>query len=376
MKIDGTLLRQAREERAWTQEELSQRSQLGLRTVRRLEAGQGSLESLRRVAEALEVDPRSICVPPEDELKEWLRCDLIRVELASQLLGPDPSLQVERLCERIRYVRRHLARELGFPTPGVRLSDRLEEGGRYRIFIREVPRAEGWLEPGRRLAVMTREASLAGLDGPHRPDPTYSLPSVWILPHQREQAEAQGCMVFDDMSVLVTHLTHTIKRHAASLLGVEDTARLLDMLDQPRLVAEVIPSRLTLARLRRLLCHLLAEEVPIRDLALILETVLESSEQEPRQLAEACRRALGPVLTRVYADQGKLEAVRHQGDLEAVKRQGRELAARGGQPVVVTEPHDRLRVKEALPVDWVVLARDEIEPDIELTFQENVIAMG
>ena len=366
MKIDGTLLRQAREERAWTQEELSQRSQLGLRTVRRLEAGQGSLESLRRVAEALEVDPRSICVPPEDELKEWLRCDLIRVELASQLLGPDPSLQVERLCERIRHVRRYLARELGFPTPGVRLSDRIEEGGRYRIYIREVVRAEGWLEPGRLLAFMTRDASLHGLEGPRRPDPTHSLPSVWIKPEQRELAEAQGCMVFDELSVLVTHLTHTLKRHAPGLLGVEDTARLLEMLDQPRLVAEVIPNRLSLAELRRLLCHLLAEEVPIRDLALILETVLDSPERSPRRLAEACRRALADVLVRSYVDQGRLEAVRHEGDLEAVKLQCRELAARGRQPVVVTESEQRLEVRDALPAEWVVLARDEIGPDIEL----------
>jgi len=246
--VNGELLRKEREKRAWTQEELSERSQLGVRTLRRLEAGHGSLETLRRVSQALELAPEvplAVAGPPTS-LRDQLRVDPVTLLLSSDLCGEDFP---QKLAERVGSVRRHLAATLGTVVPGVRLRDHPSVPAlSYEILIHEHPVARGQLQPVQWLAVGPAEL-LEQLEGEPAQDPTYGMPGRWLAESQRTRAEALGVMVFDPVSVLATHLTETLRRQAAELLGIEDVHYLLETLEQPHLVAEVLPGKLNLAEI-------------------------------------------------------------------------------------------------------------------------------
>ena len=134
-------------------------------------------------------------------------------------------------------------------------------------------------------------------------------------------------------------------------------------------MAEVIPGRISLAGLRKVLQLLLAEDVSIRDLAFILEAILDQSGDEPETLAEGCRRALRDSLILPYADEEKvIEAVLLNSDEvgETVKRACEQLEARGMYAIVVTSPEARRAVKAQLPADAIVLSRAEISPGYSL----------
>lgn len=182
--INGEVVRRERVKRAWTQEELSERSNLAVRTLRRLESGHGSLESLRRVAAALELQPE-VALTPEVPFKQEISFDLVTVEVSRGLLDGGPEVFLNKLLDRVKSVRRHLARELGFLTPPVRFRDYPGESCSYRILIREQMVGQSEVHQDKELAVATHQGDqLAGLRGERVSDPTYGLPSLWIEPDQ------------------------------------------------------------------------------------------------------------------------------------------------------------------------------------------------
>ncbi len=361
LDIDGERIRREREKRAWTQEELSERSQLAVRTLRRLEAGGGSLESIRRVAEALELEPEKALFKEKTVSKVEMPYDPIRIEVSSNLLGRDSQVFVDPLLQRMTAIRRHLAGQLGYRMPGVRFRDFRSPDSIYRLYIREVLEGEGTLPPGRLLAIGSRE-KLAGLAGPETKDPTYGMPGVWIEERDRPEAEARGCMVFDAVSILATHLTEVVKRNAHRLLGIEEVAGLLAELAHPHLVAEVIPGKVTMIELRSILRRLLAERVTLLDLGLILETLADHP-GSVEERTECVRRALREFISRDYADDdGVIRAIpADRPDLQAF---GESLGERGVHPIVLCEGDSRpaLRAQFADKPYWVFLARAEIAP--------------
>lgn len=279
VEIDGALLRKERESRAWTQERLSEESSLGVRTVRRLESGQGSLDSLRRVAEVLNLDPDDVVLDTNPEPHSWRpddsRFDLLVVEFSTDICTED---FVNCFVERVGRIRRHIYQQLGYVVPGVRFRDNLKvESGHYRILIRERSEASGRLHLNRLLAI---GGELSAVDGEDCLDPTYQMPAKWIEPPTKTEAEKVGASVFRPVDVMSTHLTQLIRQNAYRLLGIEETAALLDDLHRPRTVQEVLPQRISLTQLRTLLRELLKEQISIRDLALILEVIADGDLHE------------------------------------------------------------------------------------------------
>ena len=382
VKVNGAVVRQEREKRAWTQEELSERSNLGVRTLRRLEAGQASLDTIRRVAEALELKPEeTFCNELQGgasmEVRNALRFDPLMVEFASDLVCDDFP---RRLIERIVSIRRHIAAELGFVVPGVRVRDLASlPSGNYRLLVREVPVVSGQVYPGHFLAIAPRQ-KLDKLEGVRCQDPTYGMPATWISPGLRPEAEAEACMIFDTVSVIATHLTRTIRFHARQLLGIEDVSNLLEGLELPRLVAEVIPARVTLVTLRAVLQNLLGEDVSIRDLPLILETLADhgTPQASVSDLTEAARTGLAQSISQAHANHDqKIMAIvldpawekELQTDWEEHCQPLRELLSQecqrqveqGLQPLVVVAPALRRPVRELCANrSWAVLAYSEI----------------
>lgn len=204
------------------------------------------------------------------------------------------------LVQRITAIRREVSKAMGFVVPGVRIRDDLTlTPNQYRIRIGQVIRGEDVVYPDRKLAIPGAN-STRKLKGIEVKDPSFGLDAVWILPHQLPEAEADDHVVVEPESVIATHLSQLLYKHAADLIGPDDVQVLLDTLARvsPTLVNAVVPKLVPLHTVTAVLRALLAERIPIGDLRRILEGVAELA---PRNLpaadmAEALRPMLIPLL--------------------------------------------------------------------------------
>jgi flagellar biosynthesis protein FlhA len=233
-----------------------------------------------------------------------------RPELALGLIGVDPiAIEIgsdlaallalplsEALLDRIGEVRRALAADIGIVLPGVRLRDDLAREPRtYGIRVRDRSTGAGRLELERLLAVAD-EAVLARLNAAIVREPVYGLPGAWIAPEARENAANAGALVFDPISVLGSHLAEVARTHAAELVGRQELQALLEHLRStvPALVKEVGGEALPFGALHRAFALLLREGAWPRDPIAVLEAMIEVGSPDPRELAEAARRAIVP----------------------------------------------------------------------------------
>jgi flagellar biosynthesis protein FlhA len=204
------------------------------------------------------------------------------------------------LVARITAIRREVSKAMGFVVPGVRIRDDLSLApNQYRIRIGQVIRGEDVVYPDRKLAIPGASSSRK-LKGIEVKDPSFGLDAVWIQPHQLPEAEADDHVVVEPESVIATHMSQLLVKHAADLIGPDDVQTLLDQLSRvsPTLVAAVVPKLVPLHTLTAVLRVLLAERIPIGDLRRILEGVAELA---PRNLpaadmAESLRPVLVPLL--------------------------------------------------------------------------------
>lgn len=240
-------------------------------------------------------------------LQELVQLDPIEIEVGYALVPLVDESQGGDLLARVGLLRKQAAIDAGMLVPPVRIRDDIRlPSTEYVIKLRghEVARAE--VMPRHLLALDTGSVA-APVDGAEARDPSFGMPARWVSPGLREEAEALGYVVVDPTTMIATHLMETLKANAAELLGRQDVQDMVDMVKKshPTLVNELIPTRLAIGTLHRVLQRLLRERVPIRDLVTILEAVGDFAEQtkDPEQLAEHARRALGPVIARQWTDQ-------------------------------------------------------------------------
>ncbi|MGD0453620.1 MAG: flagellar biosynthesis protein FlhA [Solirubrobacteraceae bacterium] len=218
------------------------------------------------------------------------------------------------LLRRVSMIRRQIAGDLGLVVPPVRIHDELGmESHEYVFKVRGSEVARGRIMPGHLLAMDPGDASgkLAGI--PTR-EPAFGLEAVWIQESARSEAEALGYTVVDPESVIVTHLTETIRDHASEVLTRQDVRALLDKLKETNaaVVEEVVPDALSLGEIQRVLQSLLAEGVPIRDLGTIVEAIGDKARttRDTSLLSEYARQALGRAITAPHLDeQLRLQAI-------------------------------------------------------------------
>jgi flagellar biosynthesis protein FlhA len=219
----------------------------------------------------------------EAPIADALRIDMIRLELGYGLLvlaGGDAP----RLTEQIKGLRRAIAAEMGFILPPVRIQDNMQLGADiYSIRIKEIEGGRGELRPNRVLA-MDPNGGIPPFPGERTVEPTFGLPALWIEPSSRDEAMARGCTVVDPPSVLTTHITEVVRENMAELLSYAETQKLLDELprEQQKLVADLVPSQISVGGVQRVLQALLAERVSIRDLPTVLEGIAEACGGHPR----------------------------------------------------------------------------------------------
>jgi flagellar biosynthesis protein FlhA len=225
------------------------------------------------------------------------------------------------LLARVGTIRRQIASELGMVIPSVRIRDDIAlDSHEYVMRVRGTEVARGGLMPGHHLAMDPGDA-MGQLGGIPTTEPAFGLPAVWVADSGRAEAEALGWTVVDGESVVVTHLTETIRAHAADLLTRQETRQLLDQLKEinAAVVEEVVPDVLSVGEIQRVLQSLLREGVSIRDLGGIVEAVGDKARltRDPAMLGEYARQALGRTIVGPSLDaDGTLRAIALDPSLE------------------------------------------------------------
>jgi len=251
---------------------------------------------------------------------QLLTVEPIEMEVGYSLIPLVDEQSGGKLINRIVIFRRQYAQEMGFVIPTVRLHDGSMLGtNQYIIYIKgeEVTRGEILMDYYLALEPST---PVKEIDGIETVEPAYGIPSRWILPENKEMAEIYGYTVIDPLSVMLTHLSETIKRHAYELLGRTETTQLVENLKRtsPELVEETCPAMVSYALLEKVLRNLLMEGVPVRDLGTILETLVDAmnNTRDPDLLTESVRGALARTITRRFCENGQLRAVTLDGEVE------------------------------------------------------------
>jgi flagellar biosynthesis protein FlhA len=253
----------------------------------------------------------SVAPPPARDI---VSVEALEVEIGYALVPLVQEGQGGDLLQRVGVLRKQLAFELGLLVPPVRIRDNIQLGaGEYSIKLRGVRAAGAELFARALLAINTGNAR-GTLEGTPVRDPSFQMPAVWIGMEQRSAAEAQGWDVVEPATVLTTHLMETVRLHAAELLSRQNVRELLDSLKEthPALVEDVVPGKLSVGTVQRVLQRLLREGLPVRDLVTILEALSDAAEltKDPEALTEHVRRALAPRIADLLgASRGPIRAI-------------------------------------------------------------------
>ncbi|MFW5702120.1 MAG: flagellar biosynthesis protein FlhA, partial [Bacteroidota bacterium] len=259
--------------------------------------------------------------PEEQPVEDLLRVDPVEIELGYNLIALVDESQGGDVFKRITNVRRQLAMELGIILPPVRVRDNLQlEPEEYVIKIRGNQIARNQLHPNRLLAMNpgTAEGELPGISVT---EPVFGLPATWINMDERENAEIMGYTVVEAATVLTTHLTELLRRNADKLLTRQDAKQLLENIkqDYPVLVEEATPENLPMSTLQKVLQNILREGIPIRDLPMILEALLEYYKvtKNVDVLTEYVRHNLSETIKKLYEDHnGVIHAIAIDPEIE------------------------------------------------------------
>ncbi|WP_379954599.1 flagellar biosynthesis protein FlhA [Dongia sedimenti] len=214
----------------------------------------------------------------EEPISSALTIDAIRLELGYGLLGLINTERGHRLTDQIKALRRQLATEMGFILPAVRIQDNLQiNANSYIVRVKEIEAGRGDLRPNM-IMVMDPRGDKIGMAGEETTEPAFNLPAMWVDPSAREEALFRGYTVVDPATVITTHLTEIVKDNMSELLSHAETQKLLDELpkEQQKLVADLIPSQISVGGVQRVLQNLLGERVSIRDLSNVLEGISEA----------------------------------------------------------------------------------------------------
>lgn len=278
-------------------------------------------------------------VPPVDQ---------VGLEVGYRLIPMVDPAQDGKLMGRIKGVRKKVSQELGFLVSSVHIRDNLDlSPNAYRIAIQGATVGDAEVYPDKELAINPGQV-FGNLDGIKSKDPAFGLEAVWIDSSQRDNAQALGYTVVDASTVIATHLSHLLQTHAAELFGHEEAEQMLKGLAKtaPKLAETLVPEVVSLGTLVKVLQNLLVEQVPVRDLRTIAETLAEfsSRSQDPNVLTAAVRVALNRlIIQNINGLNDEIPVVTLAPDLEQILHQS---LASGDDDVVGIEPGlaDRIQV--------------------------------
>ena len=262
-------------------------------------------------------------IPAPERVESILPLDIMELEVGYELI---PLVDADRngeLLDRIKSVRRQFALEMGFIVPPLHIRDNLQlKPSEYAILIKGVEVTRGSVMVGKFLA-MSPGKTEQELSGVKTQEPTFGLPAIWINASAKQEAQVAGYTVVDPATVITTHIKETIKRNAHDLLGRQEVQALLDKFKEtnPKVIEELIPNLMSLGKLQKVLQNLLKEQVSIRDLRTILETLADYAPKIDDQdmLTEYVRQALARPISKQYvAKDGSLSVLTLDKQVEEI----------------------------------------------------------
>jgi flagellar biosynthesis protein FlhA len=270
----------------------------------------------------------------EERIEDYLTVDPMEIEVGVGLIRLADPKRGGDLLERIQRVRQSVAGEIGIIMPKVRIRDNMRlDPNEYRIKIADIPVAHDRIEPAMLLAIdsgLTR----GQVDGIPTRDPAFGADAKWIHMGRKDEAEMLGYTVVEPGAVIATHMTEVCRRHADEILTRDATKHLIDELKatHPTVVSELVPGTMSLAEVQAVLHHLLREQIPIRQLGTILETLGDYGPRtkDPILLSEYVRHRLARQICTRYRDaEGKLHVVALDPAMEERIRAGFDHTERG-----------------------------------------------
>ncbi|MDR0378129.1 MAG: flagellar biosynthesis protein FlhA [Spirochaetaceae bacterium] len=247
--------------------------------------------------------------PREEEMSPVVPLDPLSLELGYGLIPLVDREKGAELLERVTRIRRETALDLGIVVPRIRIIDNMRlEPSEYCFKIKGVDVGRGKIRMGYYLCI-NPGGLVTEIPGEKTRDPTFGLPAVWISEDRRDEAERAGYTVVDPPSIIATHLTEIIKRHAGEILGRQETQAILETIkkDYPAVVEEAVKS-LSLGDIQKVLQALLGERVSIRNMVTILEALADFGPvtRDAGFLTEKARQALARQICLQYADEGRV----------------------------------------------------------------------
>ncbi|WP_029269722.1 flagellar biosynthesis protein FlhA [Virgibacillus alimentarius] len=349
-----------------------------------------------------EVEAEGSAMNTPENVVNLLNMDPIEFEFGYGLIPIVDANQGGDLLERIVMIRRQLAIELGVVIPVVRIRDNIQlNPNEYRLRIKGNEITSGELLLDHFLA-MAPDIDNDDLDGIDTKEPAFGLPAKWISENNKDEAELSGYTVVDPPSVVSTHITEAIKQHAHILLGREETKQLIDHLREsyPILTEEVTPEPLSIGEIQKVLSKLLKENISIRNLPIIFETLADFSKltNDTELLAEYVRQSLSSQITKQYANEKmSLKVITVSGKVEKMIAENVQQSEHGNylsldpdtQEAIIKNIHaevEKLTIQEEISVilcspairmylkqlldrflpQVVVLSYNELEPDVHV----------
>jgi flagellar biosynthesis protein FlhA len=339
---------------------------------------------------------------PEAQAEDFLRLDVLELEIGYGLI---PLVDVEQggdLLSRVSMIRQQLAQELGIIVPPIRIRDNVQlKPNEYQLKVKGITVSGYELMIDHLLAINPGNLE-DDLEGFTTIDPAFGLPAKWIISNLKELAEMKGFTVVEPGAIIATHLTEVVKAHAAETLTRQDVQNLLDAVkrDAPAAVDGVIPEIVSLGILHKVLQNLLDERVPIRDMQSILETIGDYGEatKDPDVLSEYCRLSLRRTITNMHTNpDGKINVFTLDPNLEKILTdalqaqktglmfalppeisekllqkvtiEAERLAAVGEVPLILAPANIRLALKRLVAVvrpPVSVISYNEVVPGVEV----------
>lgn len=352
-----------------------------------------------------ELSPEEKQEMKEQEIKQLIKVDKLEIEVGYNLISLVLPEQGGDFLDRVANIRKQIAMDLGIILPPVRIVDNLQlQPNTYKIKLQGIEISEYQLFADKYLA-MDPGDTFEDIEGVDTEEPAFGTPAIWIEAEQRERAEMANYTVVDPGSVMATHLTEVIKSHAYELLGREEVKKLIDNVKEENqaVVDELMPDLMNLGEIQKILQNLLWENIPIKNLVLILETLADHANRTKDQtiLTEYVRQGLSRQISKQFTDQENnlnvftidpqkeeklansleqsdqgnylsLQPAEAQSLINNIVQQAKQLLEQGKEPILLTSPMIRRPIKEMVHrtfSDLTVLSFNELESEVELQVQ-------